>query len=174
MMLDVQLPANHAIALLKRDHEAVKNLFDRFEKARSAAARKKIVLQAVTELEIHATLEEEIFFPTVCGDIGDQIMNNAYEEHHVVRVLVADLGRDRNARNHAKFTVLAENVREHITEEEDEMMHRASALNIDFLALGDRMLERKKELLADVVPAIRQKTLAAVSAKRREVKKVKA
>jgi hemerythrin superfamily protein len=147
-MFDVSLPSNHAIALLKRDHETVKGLFDAFDKARTPAAKKKIVAQAVTELEIHATLEEEIFYPTVCPLVGEQMANEAYEEHHVVQVLVTDLGRDQNDHNDAKFTVLAESVRDHITEEEDQMLAKAGALDIDFIELGRRMLKRKRELLA--------------------------
>jgi len=54
-----------AISLLKRDHDTVKVLFDRFEKADGAADRRKIVTQAITELKMHAALEEEIFYPAV-------------------------------------------------------------------------------------------------------------
>jgi Hemerythrin HHE cation binding domain len=141
-------PSNHAIVLLKKDHDTVKGLFDAFDKARTPAARKRIVEQTVTELEIHATLEEEIFYPVVCLHVGEQIMIEAYEEHHVVQVLVADLGHRHNDHNDAKFTVLAESVRDHISEEEAEFLLRASDLDIDFIALGKRMLKRKRELLA--------------------------
>jgi len=50
-----------AISLLKKDHDKVKELFDRFEAAKSQPAKTKIVKQALTELKIHAALEEELF-----------------------------------------------------------------------------------------------------------------
>jgi hypothetical protein len=64
-MFDWMLPEKHAIAILKKDHDAVKGLFDEFEKAQKTAAKEKIIDQAITALKIHAILEEEIFYPTV-------------------------------------------------------------------------------------------------------------
>jgi hypothetical protein len=54
-------------------------------------------------------------------------MNEADEEHHVARVLVAELDRKGRNDDHrdAKFTVLAESVRHHIKEEEGEMLPKA-------------------------------------------------
>ena len=150
-MFDWMLPENHAIAILKKDHDTVKGLFEEFEKAETPARRTKIVDQALTELKIHAILEEEIFYPTVRAHVGPDIMNEADEEHHVAKVLIAELDTidAKNDHRDAKFTVLAESVRHHIREEENEMLPKAKELDIDFEALGQRMLARKKELLKD-------------------------
>jgi len=152
-MFDWILPARHAISLLKKDHEKVKGLFDKFEKSKSAAARNKIIGETVTELKIHAVLEEEIFYPAVRRHVGKKVMNEADEEHHVARVLIAEL--DGNAapdHRHAKFTVLAESVRHHIKEEEAEMLPKAKQLDIDFEVLGQQMLDRKKDLKQNGIP----------------------
>jgi len=90
-MFDWLLPEEHAITLLKKDHETLKSLFEAFEKAETPAARNKAVEQALVELKIHAVLEEEIFYPTVRKHVGGKIMNEADEEHHVAKVLVAEL-----------------------------------------------------------------------------------
>ena len=90
-MLDFMMPEKHAISILKKDHETVKELFDKFEKAESAAEKERIIAKAVTELKIHAAIEEEIFYPTVRKHVGTDIMNEADEEHHVARVLIAEL-----------------------------------------------------------------------------------
>jgi len=153
-MFDWLLPEKHAIAILKKDHEKVKGLFEQFEKAETSAAKKKIIEQALTELKIHAILEEEIFYPAVRSHVGGKVMNEADEEHHVARVLIAELDHttERNDHHDAKFTVLAESVRHHIKEEEDEMLPKAKEVKIDFEALGQRMLDRKEKLLTDGIP----------------------
>ena len=154
-MFDWMLPEQHAIAILKKDHDAVKDLFEEFSNAGNTAAQEKIIGQALTALKIHAVLEEEIFYPTVRRQVGSEVMNEAAEEHHVAKVLIAELERSgsQSDRRHAKFTVLAESVRHHIKEEESEMLPKAKDLDIDFEAVGKRMLERKKELLKEGIPA---------------------
>src|SRR5438309_492443 len=117
------LPEKHAIAILKKDHDTVKGLFDEFEAAEAPAAKAKIINQAVTALKLHAVLEEEIFYPAVRAHVGGKVMNEADEEHHVARVLIAELDRGApNDHRDAKFTVPAESVKHHIKEEEDEML----------------------------------------------------
>src|SRR5947209_4125374 len=121
------LTPNPAVALLKDDHDRVKALFDRFEAAKGRAAKLKIVREALTELKVHAAVEEEIFYPTVRKAVGKEVMNEADEEHHVAKLLVAELGRMGGSESHfdAKFAVLAEIVRHHVREEEDEMLPKA-------------------------------------------------
>src|SRR5437879_3625683 len=116
-----KIPTN-AVELLKADHEKVKELFDQFENTEDRATRKKIVEQACQELKVHSAIEEEIFYPAVRQAIEDQeIMNEADEEHHEAKILVAELESMEGSESHfgAKFLVLAENVRHHIEEEED-------------------------------------------------------
>jgi hemerythrin superfamily protein len=101
------LTTNPAIALLKKDHDVVKDLFDKFEKAGRRPAKKKIVKQALTELKVHAALEEELFYPAVRKPVGKDVMNEADEEHHVAKVLIAELEEMDGREDHydAKFTV---------------------------------------------------------------------
>jgi len=164
-MFDWILPEDHAIAILKKDHDTVKGLFDEFKEAKTTAARTKIVDQALIELKLHAILEEEIFYPTVRAHVGRDIMNEADEEHHVAKVLIAELDTvdAKNDHRDAKFTVLAESVRHHIREEENEMLPKAKELDIDFQGLGQRMLARKKELLRDGIPSDAEHAMVAKS-----------
>ena len=179
------LPKQHAIAILKKDHDEVKGLFEEFEKAKTAAAKDKIIGQAVMALKIHAALEEEIFYPTVRAHVGSEVMNEADEEHHLAKVLIAELDLTGKANDHrdAKFTVLVESVRHHIREEENEMLPKAKELAIDFEALGQRMLDRRKQLLKDGIPPDAEHAMVAktngktdspmVAARRRKVAKAK-
>jgi hemerythrin superfamily protein len=116
--------SNPAVSLLKEDHDRVKQLFDQFENTKSRPAKVKLAQQALTELKVHATLEEELFYPAVRKPIGKEVMNEADEEHHVAKLLIAELELMDGSESHydAKFHVLAENVRHHLQEEENEML----------------------------------------------------
>jgi len=165
MLERILLPDHHAIAILLKDHDNVKDLFDKFEKAKSTAEKEKIIASAVTELKIHAAIEEEIFYPAVRAHVGKDLMNEADEEHHVARVLIAELERDGRANDHrdAKFTVLSESVRHHIKDEENEVLPKAKELKLDFEALGQRMLERKATLKKDGIPSDAEHAMVAAA-----------
>jgi Hemerythrin HHE cation binding domain len=163
MLEKLLLPEKHAISILIKDHDKVKELFDRFEKSESSGEKEKLIAEALTELKIHAVIEEAIFYPAVRKQLGRDLMNEADEEHHVARVLIAELDRDGSRDDHreAKFTVLAESVRHHIKEEEGEMLPKAKGLDVDFETLGEQMLARKKQLKRDGIPADAEHAMVA-------------
>jgi hemerythrin-like domain-containing protein len=145
----------NAISMLKEDHKKVKQLFERFEDADGSPTKQKIVAQAIKELKVHTTIEEELFYPALRHEMEDPgVVEEADEEHHVAKVLIAELekmtGDEKNWT--AKFTVLAESVRHHIKEEEGDMFKKARKTGIDFNALGDQMLHMKQRLMLDGVP----------------------
>src|SRR5688500_18548251 len=144
--------STHAITSLKADHQKVKGLFDEFEKTEDRATKITNVSEALEELSLHATLEEELFYPAVREEIDDEeVMNEADEEHHVVKILIAELEEMDGTESHydAKFTVLAENVRHHIKEEEENILPKTQKMDIDFDALGEEMRVRKEELMSE-------------------------
>src|SRR5438045_4170737 len=106
-MFDWLLPENHAIAILKNDHDKVKGLFDEYDRTEVNAAR-TIMDKALTELKVHTILEEEIFYPTVRKHVGAELMNEAAEEHHLAKVLIAELEQKSGSgdQRDAKFRVL--------------------------------------------------------------------
>lgn len=163
-MLEI-FKSNPAVDLLKKDHDTVKQLFDQFETAKSRPAKRKIVRAALDELKVHAVIEEEIFYPAVRKAIGKEIMNEADEEHHVAKLLIAELDSMDGSESHfdAKFVVLAENVRHHIKEEEHEMLPKAKALKLDFEKLAEKMKRRKERLLTDGVPAFGEQAMVKAS-----------
>jgi hemerythrin superfamily protein len=137
--------------LLREDHKKVKGLFEEFEQADDAKAKQRIVETALAELEVHAKLEEELIYPAIRAEIGDEdLMDEALEEHHVVHGLLGELKKMKpsDERYDAKFTVLAENVRHHIKEEESDMFPQAEESEIDWEALSARVTKRKEQLLA--------------------------
>jgi hypothetical protein len=146
--------STNAVTNLKADHQNVKGLFDEFEKTAERATKITIVSEALEELSLHATLEEELFYPAVREEIDDDdgLMNEADEEHHVAKILIAELDEMDGTESHydAKFTVLAENVRHHIKEEEENMLPKAQKTEIDFDALGAKCSAERKNCSARV------------------------
>ena len=72
----------------------------------------------------------------------------AYEEHHVVKLVLAELPKvdPEDERFEAKMTVLEELVEHHVEEEEDEMFELADKIDDDELeALGERMAQEAEQ-----------------------------
>jgi hypothetical protein len=92
-------------------------------------------------------------------------MNEADEEHHVAKLLIAELDVMDGSESHfdAKFHVLAENVRHHIKEEENEMLPAAEGAKVDFEALAEKMQRRKERLLAGGVPPVGEERMVKAS-----------
>jgi len=141
-----------AITTLKNDHRTVEDLFKKFQKAgeRAHKSKRKLVDRMIEELSVHAFVEETTFYPFVKGvnkDVTSDVLESL-EEHHVVKWLLSELeGMTPQAeRFEAKVTVLIENVRHHVEEEEQEMFPRVrKALSRDQLnELGDLLARAKK------------------------------
>lgn len=142
-----------AIALLKADHRAVEDLFEKFENASSKDRKVQLAEQICTELKIHAMIEEELFYPAFQGKIEDHTLDEAYVEHDGAKVLINDIvangGRDDFFE--AKVKVLSEEIKHHVHEEEmprEGMFAQCRETNVDLVSLRDRMLARQQELKA--------------------------
>lgn len=144
-----------AIALLKADHRKVEALFEKFEKAKDAKTKKALATEICTELTVHATIEEEIFYPACKEAVDDDLRTEAYVEHDGAKVLIAELaGSDPdNEFYDAKMKVLSEDIKHHVKEEEkpgEGFFAQARKGDLDMDELGQRLAARKKELLAQI------------------------
>ena len=137
--------------MLRADHKKVAGLFDAFEKTNSAARKKKIVSEICMELTVHATLEEEIFYPAVKAALKDhELVPEATVEHGSVKDLIAqvkDVEPDGEMYD-ARVKVMGEFVKHHVKEEQNEMFPKAKKTKLDMIALGAQMAARKAELMA--------------------------
>ena len=158
-----------AIALLKADHRKVDGLFEKFETA-GGSSKQAIAEQICNELKIHATIEEELFYPALKGKIDDALLNEAYVEHDGAKVLINDImnGGPDDEFYDAKVTVLAEDIKHHVKEEEEPgkgMFAQARDTDVDLVLLRDAMLARKEQLLAQLeAGGLPPAQLAAVNA----------
>ncbi|WCP13277.1 hypothetical protein sphantq_01696 [Sphingobium sp. AntQ-1] len=142
-----------AIALLKADHRKVDELFDQFEATKAATKKQQIARQICTELKIHTSIEEEIFYPAFRGKIEDDTLDEAYVEHDGAKVLINDIeaGSAEDDFYAAKVKVLSEEIKHHVHEEEmpsEGMFAQCRKTDVDLVALRDQMMARKEELIA--------------------------
>jgi hemerythrin superfamily protein len=142
-----------AIELLKRDHAEVKKAFRDFEKAKykDPNACKQFLASICRDIEMHAAVEEEIFYPAVRRKLkDDDLMNEAQVEHNSAKQLIAEIkrlsGDDPMLKAHA--IVLSEYIQHHVKEEEGEMFPKVKRAKLDLEGLGQQMLVRKEELKA--------------------------
>ena len=139
----------NALDLLREDHRKVQELFEQFEQA-DTRSKQRIVEEALTELEIHAKLEEGLIYPAIREETNaEELMDMALEEHHVATTLIKELKKmkPKDERFEAKFKVLAESVKHHIEEEENEIFPQAEETDLDFSELGMEAMERKEKLM---------------------------
>jgi len=141
-----------ATALLRADHKAVALLFDQYEKARTTSKKKALVEQICTELTVHAQIEEEIFYPQVKTALKDsELIPEATVEHATLKDLISQIeGVEPNGEMYdAKVKVLAEYVKHHVKEEQNEIFPKVKASKLDLHAIGDQLAQRKEELMAE-------------------------
>jgi hemerythrin superfamily protein len=143
-----------AIAMLKADHQRVRDLFQEYEAATNPSTKREIAEEACVELETHAQLEEQVFYPAF-ADAGDEddedLVEEALQEHQTVNDLMNELremGPDHKAFD-AKFKELMKNVEHHVEEEEREMFPQAGRQLADEMEdLTEEMQDLKEEILA--------------------------
>jgi hemerythrin superfamily protein len=143
-----------AIALLKADHRKVEDLFEKFESAKSDSVKKTLAMQICTELTVHATIEEEIFYPACKGAIEEDLLDEAYVEHDGAKVMIAEIVAANPGDDFydAKVKVLSEEIKHHVKEEEkraEGVFAQAREAGLDMDALGEQMAARKEQLLAE-------------------------
>ena len=115
-----------AITLLKNDHKTVEDLFRRYEQAgdRAYVEKRRLVDRMIEELSRHAAVEEQLFYPATRATVPEteDIALESIEEHHIVKWELEELTRmdPRDERFDAKVSVLMENVRHHVEEEESD------------------------------------------------------
>jgi hemerythrin superfamily protein len=143
-----------AITLLKADHKTVEDLFKKFEKLgpRAKKGKQDVVERIIKELSVHAAIEELVFYPAVRQAVEDEKVDEmvleSLEEHHIVKWVLSELQKmtPEHERFDAKVTVLMENVRHHVEEEEQDLFPAvAKAFDKERLnELGKAMAEAKK------------------------------
>jgi len=141
-----------AITLLKTDHEKVSGIFEKLEETteRAEKTREELFTKLKQELDLHAHVEEKIFYPALKeSEETRDITMEGIQEHHVVKVLLRELDAMGVTSETwtAKLKVLKENVEHHVEEEEEDMFKKArTVLSKEQLEeLGTLIQQEKQE-----------------------------
>jgi len=144
-----------ATDLLKDDHEVLRALFVRYHESDvdDLAMKASLFRRIRKEIEAHAAVEEEIFYPAVRSAnpvLAGPIVREAFEDHRLIRQILRDVeaGSPGSDDFDAKLSVLRENVLRHVESEEREVFAeaRSSMTPLQLSLLGGRLSDRKREL----------------------------
>lgn len=136
--------------MIRLDHTHVQTAIRQFETASSARVKKGLADNVCLALEIHAQLEEEIFYPALREVSDTDALRHASPEHNEMRELIARL-RALDASDPAfddTFFALARVVMHHVADEETLLLPAAERLIPERLSdMGARMTRRRLELM---------------------------
>jgi hypothetical protein len=147
-----------ALGLLKADHRQIKKLFANFKshciRNASGKERRAVALQICDALNLHAQVEEELFYPQVRAAISEgALMDEALVEHTVADDLIVQISimHPLEPLYDARVIVLGEIVNHHIEEEESDMFPAALSAGLDLEELATQMTRRRKEIVEALV-----------------------
>ncbi|MDB5793161.1 MAG: cation-binding protein [Massilia sp.] len=139
--------------MIRFDHSHVMVTFHQYTKDKSPSVKKALAETICTALEIHATLEEEVFYPVMRQlDKGEPFIHKAEPEHNDMRRLIAELRRTSGSdpRHDKLLLELMRDVIHHVADEETTLLPQAEMLmtKARLSELGSQMTKRRMELIA--------------------------
>jgi hypothetical protein len=142
----------NALELLRSQHEEVEGLIEEIEDSDDPAVKEELFLEMADKLAAHAMIEEKMFYPAVMIEDTREQLVEATEEHLEVKRLLADMMELDVEDEHfdAKLTVLKEDLRHHIHDEEEPKLFREAEKQMsddELAALGNEMLAMFEMLL---------------------------
>jgi hemerythrin superfamily protein len=148
-----------AISLLKSDHREVEGWFEDFKKARADTRKQDLASKICEALTIHATIEEEIFYPAFHeATQEDDLYHEAQVEHDGAKNLIAKIEQSDPSDElfDAQVNVLSEMIKHHVREEEkrDGMFAKARQSDMDLDEIGRQLEARKAELKGKSRPGL--------------------
>jgi iron-sulfur cluster repair protein YtfE (RIC family) len=149
--------AKDACDLLDADHIAVKHLFVDYARLATGSPpggpdgdKLSLARKICDGLTVHATIEEEIFYPALrqATDAG-ALLDEAEAEHQDAKELIAQIeaATTADAALDELVATLAGAIEHHVKEERDHLFPKARAASgLDLFALAEQLKERQQEL----------------------------
>jgi len=135
------------ISLIKADHRKVDQLFKQYKDAETKAEKKRVMLEIINDLKVHAAAEESKVYPTLDKEDHNGT-NESFEEHHLIKILIEELAdmTDVNDKTDAKVKVLSEVVEHHVKEEESKYLPELKNSDADLEKMGASFTAEKERL----------------------------
>jgi hemerythrin superfamily protein len=148
----------NAVDMLESQHREVEDLFAKLEKADRGERKQRLFTLIADKLAVHASIEEEAFYPAVKAKRTEDILLESLEEHLGIKRVLADL-IDLDASDEtfdAKTKVLQEQVEHHVGEEEDDLFPKVKKIFDEetLVAIAQQMALLQEELLAKGNPRL--------------------
>jgi len=138
-------------AMIRLDHTHVTALLHRYRANSSAARKHALARNACLALEVHAQLEEEIFYPAMARAVGEsEVLAKSKPEHDEMRRYIAQLRgmSPESAEFDDTFFALMRGVLHHVADEETTLLPQAErALAGQLGDLGQQMTRRRLQLV---------------------------
>ncbi|WP_334190041.1 hemerythrin domain-containing protein [Noviherbaspirillum sp.] len=154
--------------MIRMDHTSVLATFHQYEISSSPRTKKALVDTACMALEIHAQLEEEIFYPAMrAADTDGTVMEKSVPEHNEMRRLITKLrGMEATDPEYDQtFMELMRDVLHHVADEETTLLPDAERLLKDRLGeLGMEMTKRRMQIAAPRAGEFASNTLRGLPA----------
>jgi hemerythrin superfamily protein len=154
--------------MIRFDHSHVMVTFHQYTRDKRPSVKKALAETICDALDIHATLEEEIFYPAMRPLATDQkVMEKSEPEHMEMRRVIDELRRTdpQDSRHDDLVFELMRDVVHHVADEETVLLPEAEqVLSKDRLAeLGTEMTKRRLQLVTPKAGKIAKNTAVGFS-----------
>jgi hemerythrin superfamily protein len=168
MMFSLKKLSPSITDMIRFDHSHVMVTFHQYTKDKRPSVKKALAETICDALEIHATLEEEIFYPVMRPRAADQkVMEKSEPEHMEMRSIIAELRNTdpRDSRHDELVFELMRDVVHHVADEETVLLPEAErSLSKDRLSeLGTEMTKRRLQLVSPKAGKIAKNTAVGFS-----------
>lgn len=142
-------PVDQPLEALKKDHDFIQQLFDRYLQSQDTNVKKEAGPQILLLLDMHTALEEACFYPKVHG-LDASLVDECEEEHQQAKQLIQQLKDvDINSPQcEQMFRQLADAIRHHIDLEENQLFPKVRQSNLDLKAMGLDMQDFEANMVA--------------------------
>jgi hemerythrin superfamily protein len=150
------------LSLIATEHREVEQLFKEMEASKDSKKLQNYFNQIYTALNLHAQVEEFVFYPALREyKETEQYIEEAEEEHNSVKILLEQMKSlgPKDSEFETKLKHLKESVTHHVEEEESEIFDAVrKCMNEQKLQeLGQTFQETKKRLEPDVKAELARK-----------------
>lgn len=147
------MKSQSATEMIREDHRKVDQLYQQYNGLNKQSGNKQALAEQIChELEVHAQLEESIFYPAIqakLGSTGEDLVSEAIKEHGEMKRLISQV-RAYNmdeTESEKTFHKLMQGVQHHVKEEESKMLPEAEQhLRGELDRLGMEMQQKKQKL----------------------------